>query len=86
MLNCRVEGSNTQGSVGWVLQKNILKSGSHNKMTLREYGDYTIKWQGGGGQLIKKWGEGSMIFVFLLSCFYINSGTDVFSIRKNVQK
>ena len=85
MLNCRVEGSNTQGSVGWVLQKNILKSGSHNKMTLREYGDYTIKWQG-GGQLIKKWGEGSMIFVFLLFCFYINSGTDVFYIRKNVQK
>ena len=67
MLNCRVEGSNTQRSLGWVLQKNILKSGSHNKMTLREYGDYTIKWQGGGGAIDKKMGGGG--YDFCISAF-----------------
>ena len=43
VLNCMEGGSNRQG---WVFPKNILKWGSHNKMTLREYWEHTIKWEG----------------------------------------
>ena len=43
VLLCLIVGrSNKQGR--WVFRKNILKLGDHNKMTLREYWDYTIKW------------------------------------------
>ena len=42
-----------------------------------------------GWGLIIKWGEGAMIFMFLVLAemvTYITFGTDVFSIRKNVRK
>ena len=89
LLHCRGR-SNKQGG-GCVFQKNILKwgRGDHNKVTLREYWDYTIKWGRGGQGFDNKIGGGG----YNISAFngngqytYITFGTDVFSIRKNVRK
>ena len=49
-----------------MFRENILKSGAHNKMTLREYSDCTI-WGGTGrGGGVDNKIEGAMIFIFLL--------------------
>ena len=68
------EGANKQGvGVRGKCIKILGKEGGrHNKITLREYWDYTIKW---GRESIIKSGGGGYDF-----------WTDVFSIRKNVQK
>ena len=70
------------------------EGGGHNKMTLREYWDYTIKWCEVGFDN-KMVGEGAMIFIFLLLAKMVNTLslllelmcflTNVFSTRKNVR-
>ena len=70
MLSCTGEGGGGGGDIGGCVPEKYLKMGrgdGHNKMTLREYWDYTIKW----GWVDNKMGRGG--YDFSISAFTGNS-------------